>query len=290
MRACSDVRRERVEQGGGREEGWRRGDRVTVTVAVVQDAASRRAGLQNGNPQDYCTYKRFTVRGPFARAKGRPRSLWQQTGGSQHLPFYFSGCKPSAPRRLSLSLRQVILLHRPAATATTTAILSPPPTRLLPFFLSILSFTRVSSVRPRFLACRLLVRSSDSQTSSRVDAAALGDPVCVLRFFPFPDGISEKQKAHAAFVYASRDIIIDLSYASVLFLTGELGNVSAENREASNAGLVEKQRDLSRNGRILPLASEMYIVEKISRVARSRAKNVANIEPKISIFFSGEIC
>lgn len=189
---------------GGREEGWRRGDRVTVTVAVVQDAASRRAGLQNGNPQDYCTYKRFTVRGPFARAKGRPRSLWQQTGGSQHLPFYFSGCKPSAPRRLSLSLRQVILLHRPAATATTTAIPSPPPTRLLPFFLSILSFTRVSSARPRFLACRLLVRSSDSQTSSRVDAAALGDPVCVLRFFPFPDGISEKQKARCFCVCVPR--------------------------------------------------------------------------------------
>lgn len=103
-------------------------------AGVAQDAAPRQAGLQNGNPQDYCTYKRFTVRGPFARAKGRPRSLWQQTGGSQHLPFYFPGCKPPAPRRLSLSLRQVILLHRPAVTTPSPPPL-PSPSRLsFPFF------------------------------------------------------------------------------------------------------------------------------------------------------------
>lgn len=82
---------------------------------------------------------------PFrARAKGRPRSLWQQTGGSQHLPFYFPGCKPSAPRRLSLSLRQVILLHRPAAAAASSAA-NPPRRRTFPFF----SLCSLSSVFPR---------------------------------------------------------------------------------------------------------------------------------------------
>lgn len=39
---------------------------------------------------------------PFRRAKGRPRSLWQQTGGSQHLPFYFPGCEPPASPSLAL--------------------------------------------------------------------------------------------------------------------------------------------------------------------------------------------
>lgn len=153
-----------------------------MTVAVVQDAASRRAGLQNGNPQDYCTYKRFTVRGPFARAKGRPRSLWQQTGGSQHLPFYFSGCKPSAPRRLSLSLRQVILLHRPAATATTTATTDEAPslfslyTLFHPCFLGPSSLSRVSSPRSLFRFSNVVASRRCRARRSRLCVAVLSVP------------------------------------------------------------------------------------------------------------------
>lgn len=40
---------------------------------------------------------------PFCSAKGRPRSLWQQTGGSQSLPFHFPGCKHPTSRSLASS-------------------------------------------------------------------------------------------------------------------------------------------------------------------------------------------
>lgn len=40
---------------------------------------------------------------PFYSAKGQPRSLWQQTGGSQSLPFHFPGCKHPTSRSLASS-------------------------------------------------------------------------------------------------------------------------------------------------------------------------------------------
>lgn len=102
---------------------------------------------------------------PFRRAKGRPRSLWQQTGGSQHLPFYFPGCEPSASPSLALF----------ASSDSVAPSCSLPPRRSSFFFtprifLSPLCFFAVVARR------RLFVRSSEPQPSSR--AAALGDPVC----------------------------------------------------------------------------------------------------------------
>lgn len=69
----------------------------------VQDAASRRAGLQNGNPRDYCTYKRFTVRGPFAEPKGDRGRYGNRQAEASTYPFYFPRCKPSAPPSLFAS-------------------------------------------------------------------------------------------------------------------------------------------------------------------------------------------
>lgn len=40
---------------------------------------------------------------PFCSVKGRSRSLWQQTGGSQSLPFHFPGCKHPTSRSLASS-------------------------------------------------------------------------------------------------------------------------------------------------------------------------------------------
>lgn len=87
----------------------------------VQDDASRRAGLQNGNPRDYCTYKRFTVCGPFAEPKGG-RGRY---GNRQAEASTYPSISPDASRRLrrlSLSLRQVILLRRPEASTTALVL------------------------------------------------------------------------------------------------------------------------------------------------------------------------
>lgn len=98
----------------------------------VQDDASRRVGLQNGNPRDYCTYKRFTVCGPFAEPKGG-RGRY---GNRQAEASTYPSISPDASRRLrrlSLSLRQVILLlllpscsfHRAARPSFLLVFLSP---------------------------------------------------------------------------------------------------------------------------------------------------------------------
>lgn len=145
----------------------------------VQDAASRRAGLQNGNPRDYCTYKRFTVRGPFAEPKGDRGRYGNRQAEASTYPFYFPRCKPSAPPSLFASSDSVAPFY-----SLHLGTLSPPP----PFFSSLSSYFSSVFLRRR-CASSLFARSSDSQTSSR--ATALDDPVCCGSF---RDGIFDEQK------------------------------------------------------------------------------------------------
>lgn len=103
---------------------------------------------------------------PFRRAKGRPRSLWQQTDGSQHLPFYFSGCKPSrrvSPLSLALFASNDSVASRPVAFTSYDRY---------SFFLS--SYFSLYFFVVLFPLC-LLVYWSDSQTSR---TALLDDSVC----------------------------------------------------------------------------------------------------------------
>jgi len=148
----------------------------------VQDDASRRAGLQNGNPRDYCTYKRFTVCGPFAEPKGgRGRYGNRQTEAST-----YPSISPDAsrrPRHLSLSLRQVILLRHPAAST------SPSTTVARPFFLLVFLSLCISS---RSLC---VVVSSIALQSFKHRCEPLRSVIPSLsRFFPVEDRISDGRK------------------------------------------------------------------------------------------------
>lgn len=130
------------------------GGSVTVSGRRVSNTEGRSGGMQSwiakwqaAATQDYCTYKRFTASGPFARLKGGRGRYGNRQAEARAYP---SISPDASTRRLAL-LRQVILLHRPATSSPF-----PPP-----FFFLLLSpcLLRVSSslspsssASPRFFA------------------------------------------------------------------------------------------------------------------------------------------
>lgn len=165
--------------------------------------------MQNSNPRDYCTYKRFTARGPFVVPKGG-RGRYGNRQAEARAPY--PSISPDASR-LSLSLRQVILLHRPVAS-----IISP---FLFPFsvciclpclllhvcvYIYVSSFVRVSSVSLlgalQILKCR---RESSGSVSPSVSVLSVGD------------GFSDEQKLlhntlHRIFIATTSSIVTDFDW------------------------------------------------------------------------------
>jgi len=157
---------------------------------------SRQDGSQNGNARDYCTYKRFTVRGPFAEPKGGRGRYGNRQAEASRLPFYFPGCKPSALPSLALS-------------APSDSVASPCSLPYSHFFLyastprtlsSSSSSSSSSSMFPRSHRCALhLLPASFALLEFSNRRARWLIPSVAVR--PVGDGISDGTKGRMARTY-----------------------------------------------------------------------------------------
>jgi len=137
---------------------------------------------------------------PFRRAKGRPRSLWQQTGGSQPPTLLFPRMQAVGPS-LTPSLRQVIPLHRPAASRTPIFFCIQPPHPPPP-----------PSPRSRRCAVIFFVLRALESPRSLADPVCCGSPCRRRNSRRRTKGRVARINTHThTHDFPPRDIVIDLS-------------------------------------------------------------------------------